>query len=288
MNHAFDVDIATEYGIEEAIMIQFLQFWIAKNKANEKHFHEGRTWTYNSASALLELFPYFKSEKKAQRLMRHLEEEGVIMSGNFNENPFDKTKWYAFCDESRFLKTDKKAQSDRSKKSAMKDKTDHSLLTVVDTVVDTFKNNTRQARNVKADDSPSFSPKDQLVEKGVDEQVANDWLQLRKSKKSAVTLTAINGIANEAKKAGVSLNQALVVCCQNGWSGFRADWIKPKTTNGSARLQGKALEDHNRDVSRKFLLSRGIDPDTGEELKNVADSEHGDDQKLIDFFGEGN
>lgn len=147
MNHAFDVDIATEYGIEEAIMIQFLQFWIAKNKANEKHFHEGRTWTYNSASALLELFPYFKSEKKAQRLMRHLEEEGVIMSGNFNENPFDKTKWYAFCDESRFLKTDKKAQSDRSKKSAMKDKTDHSLLTVVDTVVDTFKNNTRQARN---------------------------------------------------------------------------------------------------------------------------------------------
>lgn len=150
------------------------------------------------------------------------------------------------------------------------------------------KNNTRQARNMKADDSSSFSPKDRLIENGVAEQVANDWLQLRKSKKSAVTLTAINGIANEAKKAGVSLNQALAVCCQNGWSGFRADWIKPKTTNGSARLQGKALEDHNREVSRKFLLSRGIDPDTGEELKNVADGERGDDQKLIDFFGEGN
>jgi hypothetical protein len=63
MNHTFNIDIAKKFGLEEAILLENFAFWIAKNKANKKHFYENSTWTYNSASALFELFPYWSERK---------------------------------------------------------------------------------------------------------------------------------------------------------------------------------------------------------------------------------
>jgi uncharacterized protein YdaU (DUF1376 family) len=63
---------------------------------------------------------------------------------------------------------------------------------------------------------------------GVSDSVWNDFVTLRKSKKAAITDTAINGIAREASKAGITLEAALRVCCERGWSGFKADWIANK------------------------------------------------------------
>jgi hypothetical protein len=63
---------------------------------------------------------------------------------------------------------------------------------------------------------------------GVTDSVWQDWLSLRKAKRAAVTQTAIDGIAREASKAGVSLQVALETCCARGWTGFKADWLKDK------------------------------------------------------------
>jgi uncharacterized protein YdaU (DUF1376 family) len=63
---------------------------------------------------------------------------------------------------------------------------------------------------------------------GVTDLVWQDWLSLRKTKKAAVTQTAIDGIAKEASKAGVSLQTALETCCARGWTGFKAEWLKDK------------------------------------------------------------
>jgi uncharacterized protein YdaU (DUF1376 family) len=63
---------------------------------------------------------------------------------------------------------------------------------------------------------------------GVTDSVWQDWLSLRKTKKAAVTQTAIDGIEREARKAGVSLQSALETCCARGWTGFKADWLKDK------------------------------------------------------------
>ena len=62
----------------------------------------------------------------------------------------------------------------------------------------------------------------------VTDSVWQDWLSLRKTKKAAVTQTAIDGIEREARKAGVSLQTALETCCARGWTGFKAEWLKDK------------------------------------------------------------
>ena len=63
---------------------------------------------------------------------------------------------------------------------------------------------------------------------GVTDSVWQDWISLRKAKRAAVTQTALDGIAREASKAGVSLQVALETCCARGWTGFKADWLKDK------------------------------------------------------------
>jgi hypothetical protein len=102
MNHSFDIEHATTHGLIEAIMIGNLQFWIAKNKANEVNFRDGRTWTYNSVAAFARLFPYL-SAKQIRGALDRLIEAGVLVGGNYNERAADRTKWYAFSDESIFL-----------------------------------------------------------------------------------------------------------------------------------------------------------------------------------------
>lgn len=97
MNHSFNVELAIKYGIEEAILIENFAFWIKKNAANNKNYINGEYWTYNSAKALEELFPYMNL-KKIQRTLIKLEELKIFKSGNFNKKTYDRTKWYCIID----------------------------------------------------------------------------------------------------------------------------------------------------------------------------------------------
>lgn len=92
------MELAVAYGIEEAILIENFVHWIQKNKANNKHYHDGRYWTYNSAKAFAEQFPYM-NESKIKRIVAKLVDAEVIMKGNFNDNQYDRTCWYAFTDK---------------------------------------------------------------------------------------------------------------------------------------------------------------------------------------------
>ena len=84
-------------------------------------------------------------------------------------------------------------------------------------------NNHKPITNNQEPKKKAIAPPD-----GVTEAVWQDWLQLRKAKKAAVTQTAVDGIEREARKAGVSLQVALETCCARGWTGFKAEWMAPK------------------------------------------------------------
>jgi len=87
---------------------------------------------------------------------------------------------------------------------------------------------TRDPLPITRDPLPKTQKNTVATPDGVTESVWQDWLKLRKAKRAAVTQTAIDGIAREAKKAGVSLQVALETCCARGWTGFKADWLKDK------------------------------------------------------------
>jgi len=68
---------------------------------------------------------------------------------------------------------------------------------------------------------------------GVSESVFKDYLEVRKTKKAKWTDTALKGLTKEAEKAGISLQEAMELCCARGWVGFKADWIKDQHPTNS-------------------------------------------------------
>jgi hypothetical protein len=73
---------------------------------------------------------------------------------------------------------------------------------------------------------------------GVSDSVWQDFQKLRTKLKAPITPTALAGINREAGKAGISLNDALQMCCERSWRGFEADWVKGKPATVGGMLPG--------------------------------------------------
>jgi len=95
--HAFNVEEAEKYGVNKAILLQHIRFWVSENKGKKSHTHDGKTWMYQSAADMHKHFPYW-SRLKIHRMLASMEEEGLIASGNYNKLGFDRTKWYTLTD----------------------------------------------------------------------------------------------------------------------------------------------------------------------------------------------
>ncbi len=95
--HSFNVDVAKEVGVNAAILLQSVKWWCEKNRANNKNYHEGLWWTYNSVKAWQELYPYLGKSAIATALKK-LEERGYIKTGNYNKSAYDRTTWYAITE----------------------------------------------------------------------------------------------------------------------------------------------------------------------------------------------
>lgn len=88
----------------------------------------------------------------------------------------------------------------------------------------------RSATNTNPNTNPSSSSskKSAPVAKPTDvsPEVWQSFLTVRKAKKAAVTDLAMLGIRREAVTAGITLEQALTMCCERGWAGFKAEWLQ--------------------------------------------------------------
>lgn len=164
---SFDIQNAIDYGIDEAVMIQNFVFWLRKNLANKKHQHDGRTWTYNTQEAFTFLFPFW-NKKQVWRILNSLVKQGVIIKGNYNHHAYDRTSWYAFQDEEKFLGSSTKdhqtlaktnipktefANSERVNQQILKTELANSenVLTIPDTKTDTKTDNDNNLDQVPND-----------------------------------------------------------------------------------------------------------------------------------------
>ena len=71
---------------------------------------------------------------------------------------------------------------------------------------------------------PKFNFKSELLSLGVDSEVLQDWLTVRKKKKASNTKTALKSLIAEITKSGLMINDAIEYAASKSWSGFKADW----------------------------------------------------------------
>lgn len=72
---------------------------------------------------------------------------------------------------------------------------------------------------------PAFRPLDFLLSLEIKKQIATDFLEVRKKKKSANTKTAFSAIHREIEKTNLTANEVIKICCERGWAGFKASWL---------------------------------------------------------------
>lgn len=76
----------------------------------------------------------------------------------------------------------------------------------------------------------AFSFREELVKLGIDEQVADDFMEVRKKKKATNTKTAFNRLRNQLREAyrkyGKMPNEIISHCVFKDWKGFEAEWLQ--------------------------------------------------------------
>jgi hypothetical protein len=74
----------------------------------------------------------------------------------------------------------------------------------------------------------------ELVAEGVERKHAEDWLKARRAKSLPLTESALDLVKAEAKKAGMTLPQAIAHAAGEGWAGFKAAWLQQPSQRGGA------------------------------------------------------
>lgn len=82
--------LATEIGLNEAIVLQQIHYWLKKSN----HNYDGRRWIYNSYKEWEQHFPFW-SNATIRRTISSLEKQELLFVGNYNKAGFDNTKWYS-------------------------------------------------------------------------------------------------------------------------------------------------------------------------------------------------
>lgn len=256
MNHNFNVYIAKLYGVHAAVLLNNLEHWIAKNKANGKHFYDGHYWTYNSKRAFAELFPYMTS-RQIEYALKKLIDDGVILSGNYNQIAYDRTLWYAITEKGYCILQNCEMEK-RNLQNGENENVQH--IPNINTDINTDINGDKKERELseypveKKLNTPNEEKQDTqkqgvenmgVVKKGkgsfdtlIDEYcktvdplkadeikgLLQDWIKVRKAKRAALTDKAIElnlkKLNEYASESNMTVETYLEEVIMRGWQAF--------------------------------------------------------------------
>ena len=96
MTHTFDTEIAKKVGVNSAVILNHIVFWLEKNIANQQCYKMGRVWSYCSVKGLADIFTYL-SPSQIRTAINKLIDANIIMSRQFDG--YNRVNWYSLTDE---------------------------------------------------------------------------------------------------------------------------------------------------------------------------------------------
>lgn len=96
--------------------------------------------------------------------------------------------------------------------------------------------NTIEKEDNKLSSKKKFDFKQALIDIGVEEAVAADWIEVRKTKKATQTQTAFNKIKNQIDICSASANECITLAVERSWAGFKAEWYEKEVPQEEKKL----------------------------------------------------
>jgi hypothetical protein len=103
-SHSFDTGIAEELGLNSAIVFNHIVYWLRVNASKNSNQIDGKTWMYETQEDIAKCLTYLTIDEIKKTMVKLLK-SGLLIKGNFNKNPFDRTNWYTVSDQSIIKKT---------------------------------------------------------------------------------------------------------------------------------------------------------------------------------------
>ena len=232
MIHVFDTDVAKKYGVNAAIILQNIAYWIMQNEANETNFYDGRYWTFNSKRAYGELFPYMTA-KQIRTAIEKLIEDGVLVTGNYNKLAYDRTAWYSLTEKGKSICRIGQMEHPKTANGfSTEGKPIPDINPDVTTVVTSGKK--KERKNNSFDSIIAAYTTDAEVT-----ELLQEWLKVRKAKRAAMTDRAIQMNIDKLDKIAAESNMTVteylkeIIC--RGWAAF----YQIKNFTGTGRTEKK-------------------------------------------------
>lgn len=119
-------------------------------------------------------------------------------------------------------------------------------------------------------DTKKFNFRESLISLGIDEQVATDWINIRKSKKASDSITAFNRIKTTLERLenekSLLPNNAITICVLKGWYGCEYEYFNNINlneyihTNQTPQIQ--PTEQHRQETTQEMIdrVDRELNP----------------------------
>lgn len=168
--------------------------------------------------------------------------QSVLMSKKLINEDYSPTAW----DKRQYLSDSSAARVARHREK--KKLGCNVTVTPPDTDTDT---DTEIVKKIKKQTEPS--EKALLAQYGIEGLLATDFIIHRKAKRSKITRTVLEGFLSEAKKAGMTIDDAIRLSIQRNWQGFNSEWVTgardAKDFRVSASTRQVGSRDHGQRIS---------------------------------------
>lgn len=112
----------------------------------------------------------------------------------------------------------------------------------------TTNKNDKNDKNDKKNTNNKFDFKKALLDYEFDEMLVDEWLVIRKAKKSVNSQFAFNSFISQVEKTNMDKNEVLKIVAEKQWAGFNSNWLKNLNRNNGKDRRDSETADRERQI----------------------------------------
>jgi hypothetical protein len=117
----------------------------------------------------------------------------------------------------------------------------------------TANNNVNKENNENNDNKEKvyvFNFRKELLKLGIEENIADAWIKVRKTKKATNSDIALNAVKKQITLSGKTANECIIIAVENSWSGFKAEWIEDKNNGKFKKPDFEKIKEYGRKLNK--------------------------------------
>ena len=209
--------------------MHYYTFHIGDYKAHTEHLSDTEDLAYRRMLDWMYLneSPLPNSPEQIGRLIRmrtHCDSIAVVLEEFFDLDDFGYIQKRAMVEIDKFRAKSKKASASSNARWDKERKKRNA--NALPTQSEGNANQEPITKNQKPlTKEPKFDFKKSLMSLVNDESLVKDYMDIRRKNKLPNSERAFNGLKNQIDKSHLTYHQAINLCAEKGWKGFKAEWV---------------------------------------------------------------